>query len=285
MAFGLAVGVGIAAAFIPSGGTSKATREQPAGDPAGQVPQGHPGADHPGAAPGADHGAAAPGQGKVVGGKVLEVIQVPEKGYTYARIDRGNGDEAWVAVPTSEIKVGTQIRVADAMEMHDFPSDALKRKFKLLYLGTLSTGLPSAAPPAGHGMGSQPPSGHGMAAGEAADQPAPPTVKAGDVKPATGADAHTVSQIFKNAAALSGKQVRLRAVVTKRTDGILDRNFLHVRDGTGSDEGKDNDLVVTTKDTPTVGQTVLIEGTVSTNKDFGAGYTYAVIVEKAAIKP
>jgi len=43
--------------------------------------------------------------------------------------------------------------------------------------------------------------------------------------------------------------------------------------------------VVTTKDTPTVGQTVLIEGTVSTNKDFGAGYTYAVIVEKAAIKP
>ena len=207
-----------------------------------------------------------------------------EKGYTYARVDRGNGSEAWIAVPLTEMKVGARIRVVEAMEMHDFPSEALKRNFKLLYLGTLDTAGPSATLPAGHGLGSGGPSGHGTAAG-GADKPTAPTVKAGDVKPATGEDAQTIAQIFKNAAALSGKRVRLRAVVVKRTDGILDRNWLHVRDGTGSDSGKNNDLVVTTKDTPTVGNTVLIEGLVATNKDFGAGYTYAVLVEQASIKP
>jgi hypothetical protein len=61
----------------------------------------------------------------------------------------------------------------------------------------------------------------------------------------------------------------------------MGKNWLHIRDGTGS-EGS-NDLVVTTAAEVKVGDTVLVSGAVSLNKDFGAGYKYAVIIEDAKL--
>jgi hypothetical protein len=65
----------------------------------------------------------------------------------------------------------------------------------------------------------------------------------------------------------------------------MDRHWLHVRDGSGSDGT--NDLTVTTPSTgeaPKAGDTVVVTGQVSVNKDFGIGYRYDVVIEDADVK-
>jgi hypothetical protein len=56
---------------------------------------------------------------------------------------------------------------------------------------------------------------------------------------------------------------------------------VHLQDGTGA-EGS-HDLTVTTGATVQVGDLVVVEGPLAVDKDFGAGYRYHVIVEKAAV--
>ena len=61
----------------------------------------------------------------------------------------------------------------------------------------------------------------------------------------------------------------------------MGKNWIHIQDGTG-DAGA-NDLTVTTDVTANSGDTVLISGTLSLDKDFGYGYAYGVIVEDAEV--
>jgi len=63
----------------------------------------------------------------------------------------------------------------------------------------------------------------------------------------------------------------------------MGRNWIHLRDGTGSAEKSDNDLTVTTDDQAAVGDVVSVKGTVRLDKDFGAGYAYPVLVEDAKV--
>jgi len=93
----------------------------------------------------------------------------------------------------------------------------------------------------------------------------------------------TVAEVFAEKDQLAGQQVVLRGKVVKSNPGIMGKNWLHVRDGSGA-EGT-NDLTVTTVSAvPNVGDTVLVTGQVSLNKDFGMGYAYSVIVEDADVK-
>jgi hypothetical protein len=92
----------------------------------------------------------------------------------------------------------------------------------------------------------------------------------------------TVGELYERKAQLSGKPVTVRGKVVKTNENIMGRAWVHVRDGTGA-EGR-NDLTVTTTDpVPGLGDTVLVSGTLSTDKDLGAGYTYEVIIEDAKI--
>ena len=75
----------------------------------------------------------------------------------------------------------------------------------------------------------------------------------------------------------------MKAKVVKVTAGVMGRNWLHVRDGSGSKASKDNDLTVTTDAAAKVGDVVTVTGIVSVDKDFGAGYAYPVIVENAKV--
>ena len=56
---------------------------------------------------------------------------------------------------------------------------------------------------------------------------------------------------------------------------------LHLRDGSGA-KGSD-DLAVTSLQSAEEGEVVTVRGTVHVDRDFGAGYTYAVILEDASI--
>ncbi len=92
----------------------------------------------------------------------------------------------------------------------------------------------------------------------------------------------TVEALFAEKSALSGKQVQITGKVVKVNNGIMYRNFLHVQDGTGAVGS--NDITVTSEQTAQIGDKVAVTGRVATDVDFGAGYAYPVLLEKADIK-
>jgi hypothetical protein len=95
----------------------------------------------------------------------------------------------------------------------------------------------------------------------------------------------TVAEVFAEKDQLAGQKVVVRGKVVKTNANIMGKNWLHVRDGSGSD--KTNDLTVTAPGgagvLPNVGDTVVVTGQVALNKDFGMGYTYDVILEDAVV--
>jgi hypothetical protein len=67
----------------------------------------------------------------------------------------------------------------------------------------------------------------------------------------------------------------------KVNNGIMGRNWIHLQDGTGVAADGTNDLTLTSDATVTVGDVVTATGTVAVDKDFTAGYKYAVLIEGA----
>lgn len=228
-----------------------------------------------------------------VSGTVLETMDASD--YTYMRLKTTSG-EMWAAVNKTKIARGDAVTVTNAMAMDGFQSKTLNRTFDKIVFGTLAG--PGDAAPSGASVAPAPmASGHQSAAG--ADSPpgpeqmaaqhgqaagGPPDAPDVKVPKAEGANAKTVAELFAERAALKGKDVAVRAKVVKVTAGVMGRNWLHVRDGSGSKVTKDNDLTVTTEAVAKVGDTVIVRGTVSVDKDFGAGYAYPVIVENAKLK-
>lgn len=92
----------------------------------------------------------------------------------------------------------------------------------------------------------------------------------------------TIAEVYAEKDQLAGETIVLRGKVVKANAGIMGKNWLHIRDGSGA-EGT-NDLTVTTIEVlPNVGDTVLVSGVVELNKDFGMGYQYNIIIEDADV--
>jgi hypothetical protein len=105
----------------------------------------------------------------------------------------------------------------------------------------------------------------------------------GDVKVEKAPNGKTVAETFAAKDQLKDKPVVIRGKVVKFLSGIMGKNWLHLRDGSGSADKGDNDITVTTNDVVAVGEVVTVTGTVRVDKDFGAGYRYPVIVEEAKV--
>jgi len=229
-------------------------------------------ADEPGtAAP----GAAAP-TGPSISGKVLETIQVPS--YTYLRLQTASGEQ-WAAVQTTDLVVGAQATVVDAVPMEKFSSKALNRTFDMIYFGSLAGAGAPGAMPAGHptvaaSAGSPP--GHPSAAADAVQAVGPVEKAPGGLR---------INEVFDQKKALAGKTVRVRGVVTKAT-AVMGAYYVHLADGTGTATAANNDLTVILPGAtgPNKGDNILVEGKVELDKDIGAGYQWPVILVDAAVK-
>jgi hypothetical protein len=215
-------------------------------------------------------------------GTVTEIIDTTR--HIYVCVDIGEKD-IWVAVPQFAGKVGDTVVVPPGVRVAEFHSRALDRVFEVMYfVGGLRQAEPQTAGNAMEGL----PKGHPPVHQDGSDTmrhppmdelSADPAVHVGDVEKAEGGQ--TVEEIITNRKSLSGETIRLRARVVKVTPNVMDRNWLHVRDGTG---GKGtNDLIVTTDQTAETGDVVLIRGPVSVDRDFGFGLEYPVIVEDAEV--
>ena len=178
-----------------------------------------------------------------------------------------------------KLQKGASVVIADAMVMTDFHSKALNRTFDEIVFGT-ARAADATTPPAAKAAAPAPAAQtHASPHGSGAKEPA---VAIGKIDKATGAEGRTVVEVNQQAKQLAGKNVQVRGKVVKVSTNIMGRNWVHLRDGTGADGS--NDLLVTTTQTPKVGDVVLARGVVRVNADFGSGYSYPVLVEKATLK-
>jgi hypothetical protein len=211
-----------------------------------------------------------------VTGTVVETMDAGP--YTYLHLKTSSG-EVWAAVNEARLKTGSEVTIGDALWMEKFESKTLKRKFDRVLFGRLIDSGEAAALPPGH------PS---LAKAEAAAAPigAAPGVEGdttGDVKVDKAPGGRTVAEIFAAKATLKGVEVIVRGKVVKFNAEIMGRNWLHLRDGSGSADRQDNDLTVTTKDAAVKGDIVTVRGKLALDKDFTAGYVYPLIVEDARV--
>ena len=195
-------------------------------------------------------------------------------GYTYVLVDTGT-QQVWAAGPRTAVKVGQNIVLTDGMAMKDFRSQTLGRTFELVYFVSSLSGDGVAPPPQGSGSRQAVP-GHDTASEKATSKDA---VDLGNIEKVAGGK--TVSELFSGKDELANTEVSVRGRVVKFNSGIMGRNWIHLRDGSGS-EGS-NDLTVTTGDTAKAGDLVVIRGTLKTNQDFGSGYSYEIMVENAKV--
>ncbi len=197
----------------------------------------------------------------VLSGKVVETMDAG--GYTYAKIE-SEGKSLWLAMPTTKLKVGQDYTFNAGQEMQNFKSEALKRTFdKIIFTNGILV-LPGTEE-------------------YRAKNKAKTSVKV-KVEKAKGSEARTVAELYRDKASLGGKKVSVRGKIVKISMQIMGKNWVHLQDGTGSPEKGTNDLVVTTDQTPTIGDVVTATGVVAADKDFGYGYKYEVIMEQAEIK-
>lgn len=165
--------------------------------------------------------------------------------YTYILANENEDHHQWLAISKMTIRVGETYLYQGGAEMRNFKSKELERTFEsILFLDEVV----------------------GISPDENVDRID---------------DGITVADIFSNKDKYDGKLVTIRGMVTKFRPDILDKNWIHIQDGTDY-EGY-NDLTVTSDTFVRKGDVVTFEGKICTDKDFGQGYFYNVILEDSKI--
>jgi hypothetical protein len=181
-------------------------------------------------------------------------------GYTYVKLDE-DGAVYWAAAPAAQVAVGDRVNFSEQMKMQNFTSRSLNRTFdELMFVGSLNGGSAPAAAPA-------------IAASPVTTAPIEPMEKA--------EGGYTIAEVFAGKQDLKGKTVRVRGKVVKVSPNIMGLNWVHLQDGTGA-AGSDRLIFRSATEIADVGAVVTAEGTVDTDKDFGYGYQYSVLVENAS---
>ncbi len=194
--------------------------------------------------------------------KVEDFINVPN--YTYLQVTE-NGNEYWIAAPQTKVEKGETIYYSNGMEMKNFHSNTLNRTFDVIYF------VQNISTEPGQGQKQTLSNVHQQANNSARENISVEPLKGGK----------TIAQIFNDKQSLAGKTVKIRGKVTKYNPDIMGRNWIHIQDGT--EAGSNFDILITSKDETALGKTIVAEGMVAVNKDFGAGYSYPVMIENAKI--
>lgn len=190
---------------------------------------------------------------------ILEVL--PGGGYVYVKALE-KGDTVWMAMSPAQLTVGKTYYYTEVMEMTNFPSKELDRTFdKIYFLDGLLNEAREPLPGETHTQTN-------VAANELIQIEAEEGVT-------------PIGDLYKNRADLAGQTVTVQGQVTKVNNGIMDRNWVHIQDGTR--DGQDFDLTITTQANVEVGDIVRFTGTVAVDKDFTLGYKYKLLVEDAVL--
>ena len=198
---------------------------------------------------------AVTSKGPSQSGMVLETME--GGGYTYMKLDQ-EGKMVWIAVQRANVAVGDKVEYVEQMRMPNFTSKTLKKSFDEIVFASL----------------------HGEHATVSPVQ-AVPEIAVGDEPIEKAEGGYTIAEVFANRDALKGKPVKVRGRVVKVSQAIMNRNWIHLKDGTG-EKGSDKIVFRSEDQVAQVGSIVTAEGRLETEKDFGYGYRYEVLVEDAS---
>ena len=201
----------------------------------------------------------APGVLKV---KVEEVIQTSN--YTYLRVS-DNDQENWIAISKAQVEEGKSYYYIPGIEMNNFVSKELKRTFPAITFVDKFSDQPIIEK---------------ITVADSAKGKQEAVAKEG-IKVEKAEGGITIAELYAGKESYAGKTIKIRGEVVKFSPDIMKTNWVHIQDGTSSSDSFD--LTITTDDVTKVGDVVTFEGTVAVKKDFGAGYYYEVIVEKAKL--
>lgn len=194
-----------------------------------------------------------------------EVLQTTK--YTYLKVSEDTTLH-WLAVPTVEFTIGDTLYYQGGLLMPDFKSKELNKTFdNVLFLEIVS----------------KTPEGSKKPSTVTPDHGAKPKQSRLAISVEPAPDGITISELLRNKEQYSGKEVRIRAQVSKFNAGIMGKNWVHLQDGTSFGEKFDL-TATTTNSTVATGDIITIEGRVTLNKDFGSGYFFEVILEEAIVR-
>lgn len=197
--------------------------------------------------------------------KVKEFLQTSS--YTYLYVSE-KGKDFWIAVRKLDAKIGDDVYYQKALPMKNFKSKELNRVFEDVLFIQDNTSTPPTT-------NSKP---------KMAAKKMPPKVdkKVAGIQVKVAEGGINVAELFNKRDQYAGKKVNIRGQVVKVNNGIMGKNWIHIQDGTA--DADNYDLTLTTQDKANVGDVISIEGTVYLKKEFGAGYSYDLIIEEAVIK-
>jgi hypothetical protein len=203
---------------------------------------------------------------------VKEAIQAGE--YTYLKVTEDDA-EKWLAAPACIPIVGSTYYYKGGQEMKNFQSKQLNRTFESVYfIDNLSS-----VPLSDSATANNNPQANMT---DMTQHIAKTTSEKVDVKISPVSGGITIAELYKNKASYAGKTVKVKGKVTKFNPAIMEKNWIHIQDGTEFD--KNFDLAITSQNEVVAGDTIIAEGKIGLDKDFGYNYTYKILMEDAVVK-
>ena len=179
--------------------------------------------------------------------------------YTYVKVSENN-DEFWVAIPDTEIEIGKEYFYKGGMKMVNFESKELNKTFETVwFLDALYKEDPNNIP------------GHSK---KQANQEKIEFIQQPD-------NGTSIEKLLSDAESFSNKEVIIKGKVVKVNRNILNRNWVHLKDGTTYNDKME--ITISTNDTVKKGDIITFKGLVTLNKDFGYGYVYPVLIEDGQV--
>lgn len=191
--------------------------------------------------------------------KVNEVLSSDK--YVYLNVNEGNS-QYWIVTRKRDVEIGETYFFSGGLLKTNYENKEINRVFDKIY-------LVSNIVSANHGNNPATINDHEM---QGFADPKEPRIfeKEGSIK---------IADLLANPKKYEGKKIQLTGKCVKLNANIMGRNWIHLQDGSKNDY----DLVLTSKIAIPVGHIVTMTGTVSLNKDFGAGYQYDIIIENCDI--
>ncbi|GAB4421098.1 MAG: hypothetical protein OHK0039_35480 [Bacteroidia bacterium] len=190
---------------------------------------------------------------------VQEVL--PTERYVYLLVDE-SGRNYWIATRKQAAAPGQVFYYRDGLRKTHFESKEYGRVFDEIYLVSQ---LVSEA----HGGGSAP----------VVPPLAATPVHTPEVPGTDGVPRLRIAALVADPQRYADQVVEVHGECVKLNAGIMGRNWIHLQDG--SQDGYD--LVITAATPVRVGTHATLRARVSLNRDFGAGYAYALILEDGVI--
>ncbi|WP_233899906.1 hypothetical protein [Tenacibaculum piscium] len=200
--------------------------------------------------------------------QVVVLEKIDAGGYVYLKVsekEKEEGKQYWIAVPGKQVKIGATYYYDGGMEMRNFESKTLKRTFDRVIFA--------------QGIRDEKKKINNNIKNKTIKKNATTGKSKINIEKAT--NGIRIAQLFENPKAYQNKEVSIKGQAVKVNNGIMGVNFIHLQDGT-TGNGQ-YDITFTSNESVKIGDIITLKGTVILNKDFGAGYVFDVLIEKAVV--